>query len=111
MRDMVSYSLATNEIPPSSLIVAPLTNALEQVSQSFTAQPSQETYPALLAKNKLAPPTSYSLPILPIGLSLRIYSPIVSSVAFIILLSKGPQARTLLVTPLGPSSRAKWRDR
>ena len=72
---------------------------------------NRKTHPALLAKNSEAPTTSEGAPMRPTGEVLRICSPKESRVAFIILVSKGPQARTLLVMWRSPRSVARWRDR
>lgn len=106
------YSLATLDAPPSTRIKAPLQNALyEQVSVSQLASTQeQESHPARLARNKLAPATSSGVPILRSGSSLRIYSPAESSVARIIFVANGPHASTLLVTNRGPSSLASTLD-
>lgn len=72
----IAHNLAETALPPSSVIVAPFTNA-----------------PARLLKNKQDPATSCGVPIRPRGTPALIVSPNDSKVAAIILLSKGPQAK------------------
>lgn len=73
-----AHNLAETALPPSSVIVAPFTNA-----------------PARLLKNKQDPATSCGVPMRPRGTPALIVSPNDSKVAAIILLSKGPHARVL----------------
>jgi len=90
-----SYNFACTRDPPSSAIVAPLTNA-----------------PALLLRKRHAPATSSGVPIRLSGMLDSITSLNFSSVAAIILLSNGPQASVLLVMFLFPrwfaSTRLRW---
>lgn len=74
----IPHNLAETALPPSSVIVAPFTNA-----------------PARLLKNKQDPATSCGVPMRPRGTPALIVSPNDSKVAAIILLSKGPQAKVL----------------
>lgn len=76
--NLMAYSLAAMALPPSTVIVAPFTNA-----------------PARLLKNKQAPATSCGVPMRPRGTPALIDSPNSFNVAAIILLSKGPQANVL----------------
>ena len=72
------YSFDPMDAPPSTDIVAPFTKA-----------------PARLPKNRQAPATSSGEPIRPRGMPTSILSLNLSSVAFIIFDSKGPQAKVL----------------
>jgi hypothetical protein len=74
----IHYSFDPITLPPSSVIVAPLTYA-----------------PALLLKKRQVPATSSGVPILPSGMLASIADWNFSNVAFIILDWNGPQAIVL----------------